>query len=54
MSATPYVETEYLVAVMEDDYEKAEALAKDMLPGEIRKLHQQLRTGATWLEAWGA
>jgi hypothetical protein len=49
-----YAETAYLIAVMGDDYEEAERLVSDMLPGEVEALHRQLRKAATWLEGWGA
>lgn len=41
---TPYTETEALLAVMNDDTERLEALLDDMLPGEISALHEQVLT----------
>lgn len=41
-----YAETEFLLAVMSQDYERADRLAADMLPGEKRRLADQLREAA--------
>lgn len=49
-SKTPYAETELLVAVMEENWDRAEALVLDMLPGERRRLQGQLIDMASILQ----
>ena len=41
---TPWVETEYLVAVMHDDRDQALAELRKLLPGELRRFVRQLET----------
>jgi hypothetical protein len=48
-SQTPFVETEFLLAVMEEDYEKAGQIAADMFPGERRKLRDVLEVASSIL-----
>lgn len=45
-----FVEAQFLVAVMEDDYPTIIRLLGDMLPGEKRRLAKHARAMATWLE----
>lgn len=45
-----FVETQLLIAVMEDDYPTIIRLLGEMLPGEKLRLAKQVRKMATWLE----
>lgn len=47
---TPYMETEALLAVMNDDDERLKAVLDDMHPGEVRELYKQVTTLGT--ELW--
>lgn len=42
MPETPYVETEALLAAMNGDHDRAEAILADFLPGELRKFDDQV------------
>ena len=50
-SRTPYVETEFLLAVMEENEEEIDRLVSDMLPGERKRLYRQLSQAQDALDA---
>lgn len=41
MTETPYTETEALLAVMNDDWDRCVELLAGMLPGELRRFEDQ-------------
>lgn len=41
---TPYMETEALLAVMNEDDARLRAILDDLHPGEVRELYQQVST----------
>jgi len=51
MSRTPYVETEFLLAVMEERVEDALKIARAMLPAERSALRGQFQQGTDLLWA---
>lgn len=50
---TPYIETELLLAVMNDDEDRAVSLLGEMLPGERQELARQCDQTAKLLRGWG-
>lgn len=40
---TPFVETEILLAVLDEDVDRAKDLLRGMLPGELRRFQLQLK-----------
>lgn len=39
---TPYMETEALLAVMNEDHQRLKSLLNDMHPGEVQELYEQV------------
>jgi hypothetical protein len=51
MAETPYIETETLLAVMNDDRERLDALVAELKPGEVKDLYRH--TTALQNVLWG-
>lgn len=54
MTETPYVETEVVLAVMNEDEERARLLIRDMSKHERQRLYRHLNEARYLLEMYGA